>query len=66
MSHSDDHPFHATRIDSSLGIRAIVAEAFWSGRIIHATYDIVSPHSGLRDRTPWAEARPTRCTAPAD
>jgi hypothetical protein len=66
MSHSDDHPFlHTTRIDSPLEIRTIVAEAFWSGRIIHATYDIVSAHSGLRDRTPWPAARPTRCAAPA-
>ena len=66
MSHSDDHPFHATRIGSPLGIRAIVAEAFWSGRIIHATYDIMSAHSGLLDRTPRAEAHPTWCIASAD
>jgi hypothetical protein len=66
MSHSDDHPFlHATRLDIPLGSRAIVAAAFWSGRIIRDTYDLVSTHNGLRDRTPRAAARPTRYAAPA-
>jgi hypothetical protein len=63
-------PSVAERTDMPQGAEAcarssivIVAEAFWSRRIIRATYDIVSAHSGLRDRTLRAAARPTRRVA---
>jgi hypothetical protein len=57
MSYSNNYFFlHAIRIDRPMEIHMIVATACGSGRLIHATYDIVSAPCGLRERLPRAAA----------